>query len=233
MPSNVPTVSRGSGRTKLGRPEASEVEGPESASRCSAVRLRLERRPTRPALRRPSPWLGMISRLAPTDQGLGGAEPGTVALGALPSPGRFLVRLRGRGLGGRPNRGWSSSTLYRTTLFFGPWVIRVLRPRAPGRHLGVPGRKKHGSLPGTMHARTSAPPPARAGRRAVPPLASLRALKSSAVLSWVRVHLLFSSHCLSSSGTLTPLTCSLLFFFWHRLLAVQKSIPNHRKLERS
>lgn len=39
----------------------------------------------RPALRRPSPCLGMVSLLSPTDRGVGGAEPGTVALGTLPS----------------------------------------------------------------------------------------------------------------------------------------------------
>ena len=45
----------------------------------------------------------------------------------------------------------------------------ALRPRAPSRHLGVPGRRKHGSLPGTMQARTSAPPPAGPGGLAGPP----------------------------------------------------------------
>lgn len=60
MPSNAPTVSRGSGRAGLGRPEAWEVAGPGTASLCSAARLQLHRRPMRPARHRPSPWLGML-----------------------------------------------------------------------------------------------------------------------------------------------------------------------------
>ena len=84
MPSNAPTVSRGSGRAGLGRPEASEVEAPGPASRCSAAQVRLHRRPMRPARRRLRPWLGMVSLLAPTDSGVGGAEQGTVAWGAVP-----------------------------------------------------------------------------------------------------------------------------------------------------
>lgn len=43
-----------------------------------------------------------------------------------------------------------------------PRVLGDSAPR-PSRHLGVSGRRKHGSLPGTMHARTSAPPPAGPG----------------------------------------------------------------------
>lgn len=96
-----------------------------------------------------------------------------------------------------------------------PRGFRLLGLRVPGRHLGVPGKKKHGSLPGTMHARTSTPPPAGAGSRAVPPQAfpaDTSVPKSGAVLCWVRVHLPFSPlymyFCL---GTLTHFIWFLFF----------------------
>lgn len=72
MPSNAPTVSRESERAGLGRPEASEVEGPGPPPHCSAARLRPERLSMRPACRRSSLWLSMVSLLAFTDRGWGG-----------------------------------------------------------------------------------------------------------------------------------------------------------------
>lgn len=113
------------------------------------------------ARRRLRPWLGMVSLLTPTDGGVGGAEQGTVARGPVPPAAAA---------------GWVSGPRLPRQAYPGPsfslppasaWSSRPrgfqLRPRAPGRHLGVPGRRKHGSLPGTMHARTSAPPPAGPG----------------------------------------------------------------------
>lgn len=90
MPSNAPTVSRGSGRAGLGRPEASEVEAPGPASRCFAAQLRLHRRPMRPARRRLRPWLGMVSLLTPTDGGGGRRGAGNRRSRARPS--RLLRR---------------------------------------------------------------------------------------------------------------------------------------------
>ena len=86
-------------------------------------------------------------------------EPSLGGPSLPPPPGES----RGRGSRDRPSRARASAARPPASA----WSSRPrgfqLRPRAPGRHLGVPGRRKHGSLPGTMHARTSAPPPAGPG----------------------------------------------------------------------
>lgn len=186
----------------------------------------------RPARRRPGPWVGMVSLLAPTDRG------GWEVRSREPSLwGPFLPPAASWCVSGAavPETGFqgpsSLPALFASARRPRPPGSRLLRPRAPSRHLGVPGRKKHGSLPGTMHARTSTPPPAGAGSRAVPPRALRQPPpppKSSAGLCWVRVHLSLSRHCNSASETLTHLTCYLFFSgidYW--------PFPNHMKLEQS
>lgn len=156
----------------------------------------------------------MISRLAPTDQGLGGAEPGTVALGALPSPGRPLVRVRGRGLGGGPTRAGAPppctappcSSGHGSFVRLGPAPLAAIWECRGGRNM-APSRGQC-----TREPRLYLPPgPGDEQFHLRPPRRALGPLKSSAELCWVRVHLLFSSHCLSTLGTLTHLTCFLLF----------------------
>lgn len=161
MPSNAPTVSRGSGRAGLGgpRPRKSRRPGQLLAASplscgCTGGRCGL------PAADSGRGWAWCPFSLQPTG-GVGGAEQGTVARGPVPPAAAA---------------GWVSGPRLPRQAYPGPsfslppasaWSSRPrgfqLRPRAPGRHLGVPGRRKHGSLPGTMHARTSAPPPAGPG----------------------------------------------------------------------
>lgn len=170
----------------------------------------------RTARRGPGLWVGMVSLLAPTDWGwweVRSREPSLWGLFLPPAAswcvsGAAVPETRFRGRSSLPP---FSASARRPR----PPGSRLLRPRAPSRHLGVPGRKKHGSLPGTMHARTSTPPPAGAGSRAVPPPALLQTPpppRSSAGLCWVRVHLPFSRRCIPASETLTHLTCYLFFF---------------------
>lgn len=149
----------------------------------------------RPARRRSGPWVGMASLLAPTDRSgweVRGWEPSLWGPFHPPAPSWWVPGAAVRETGFRgPSSLPPLSASARSPRSPG---FRLLRPRAPSRHLGVPGRKKHGSLPGTMHARTSTPPPAGAGSRAVPPPALLQTPpppKSSAGLCWVRVHLPF------------------------------------------
>lgn len=99
-----------------------------------------------------------------------------------------------------------------------------LRIQAPSRFLGVPGRRKHGSLPGTMHARTSTPPPS--GARCLagqsPPLAPrhLCSQWAGVVLYRVRGHLVSLSHFVCTSGSLTQLTCSFVLVYFSPLVLI-------------
>lgn len=139
-----------------------------------------------------------------------GAQPGTVAVGTLLPPAAVWAAAPGTGLPGPELLPSRLRLALQTTGF-------LLRLRAPGRHLGVPGRRKHGSLPGTMHARTSTPPPVRpgaggptsgppadtSGRPPPPNLAPRSSGSGSTSLSPLAT--------VSSSGTLTHLTGFLCF----------------------
>lgn len=214
MPSNAPTVSRGSGRAGLGRPEASEVEAPGPASRCFAAQLRLHRRPMRPARRRLRPWLGMVSLLTPTDGGGWEArsrEPSLEgsSLPPPPPPGES------RGRGSRDSRTRARASPSRPpplgppdhgAFSFGPappaaiWECRGGGNMAPSRGQCTPEPRLHlppGPEPGSP---TSCPP----ADSSAPP-------ESSPALCGVRVHLPSPLTTISASGTLTHLTRFLFF----------------------
>jgi hypothetical protein len=201
MPSNAPTVSRGAGRAGLGRPEALEVEG-QGLLPTTWAAARAEARG--PARRR----LGLARFPDPRQRGWNRRQ-GLPFLAACwcvagPRPQRQACPAATS----FPSVASASSPRYRAFV--------LLRPRAPSRHLGVSGRRKHGSLPGTMHARTSAPPPAGACSPAgPPPTLPLRHLcpRAREVPCWVRVHLLCPQPLTCASGSLTHLaylTCFLL-----------------------
>lgn len=121
----------------------------------------------RTARRGPGLWVGMVSLFAPTDWGrweVRSREPSLWGLFLPPAAASWCVS--GAAVPETRFRDRSSLPPFSASARRPrPPGSRLLRPRAPSRHLGVPGRKKHGSLPGTMHARTSTPPPAGAGSR--------------------------------------------------------------------
>ena len=221
MPSSAPTVRRGSGRAGLGRPEASEVEGARAwYAVCGRPTVAAREAPAR---RRPSPGLGMVYLLAPTDMGgragrVGGAEPGTVSLRGSPSSRRLPVSLGGQGGGvaapetGRPGPELLSlpaSAGHPLTPDHGALCASAPRPRPPS---GSAGEEETWLPPGDNARENLGSTSRRAGRlgrpTSGPSCGRLRAPESSAALCRLRVHFPFRP-LFSASGTLTPLTRSL------------------------
>lgn len=177
----------------------------------------------RPSRRCPSRWLGMGFLLTLSTGVWEARSP-------EPSPqGPFLPPAASGCVAGTaaretvPTRTGAPSLLPASAGSPGPWGFGLLRARVPGRHLGVPGSKKHGSLPGTMHARASAPPPARAGSPTDPPPAFPQPpplSKPRSVLCWVGVHLPFTQLLYIHLGASDPfnlipvvLFCFCFFLF--------------------
>lgn len=180
MPSSAPTVSKAAGRAAQGRPEAWEFEGPLLLPAPGLWRPVVTAAATRPCLTRP-PYSSGPRRKARIRN-----RRSRVCLLAAAQGLRRRATARGSDLSDlailrhdRPPAGLSD-----------PWTAWEAPRSLPPS--GSAGRRKHGSLPGTMHARTSAPPPAGVGSPAsLPPphLSGTSGSRSHEEAFWVRVYL--------------------------------------------
>lgn len=163
---------------------------------------------------------GMVSLLVPTDRGVGGAEPGTVALGPFRPP---VVALWGVSGGRRPGDGapragaGSPTPPSPAAAPQAPGLLACLGPRRPGPPSGSAGEEEETWLPPGDNARESLGSTSRRAG-AVPPPAlppGPPPPEPRAVPGWVRVQLtLLRPPRALASGALTHRTGFQCVFFF-------------------